>query len=289
MSESEMEHNSKCRQVGRSEAEDVGRANLAVSLGIDLGDLDVLLDTDVVWPQEIVEVLLTFVSRRDRRKNGEAGVGAGETSWEVSHRGAMESAARAVLDAEARLAEEGEEEVDEWALPVPSAAEQVELEVDPALLQKAAHVLDLHALLDVGRRRLWDPKVSDRVWREISEVLCSLELVMIMDFSADPGGSLEEWDRWRCQREAEVRWNRLRELRRAMEQGWCGRIWWLLLGRKKRNWLAVLMRDVDRGTADEGAPMNGEAAEWLGMSGVLEQRWEQRGRKGRNGRRQIER
>ena len=260
----------------------MGRANLAVSLGIDLGDLDVLLDTDVVWPQEIVEVLLTFVSRRDRRKNGEAGFGAGETSWEVSHRGAMESAARALVDAEATRAEE---EVDEWALPVPPAAERVELEVDPALLQKAAHVVDLHALLDAGRRRLWDPKVSDLVWREISEVLCSLELVMIMDFSADPGGSLEEWDRWRCQREAEVRWNRLRDLRRAMEQGWCGRIWRLLLGRKKRNWLAVLMRDVDRGTADEGAPMNGEAAEWLGMSGVLEQRWEQRGRKGRKGRR----
>lgn len=285
MSEAEMEYNPKCRQLGLHEAEQVGRANLAVSLGIDLGDLNVLLDTDVVWPQEMVEVLLAFVSRRDRRKNGEAGFGPGETTWEVSHRGAMESAARAVVDDEETPAEEGAEEVDEWALPVRPAAEQVELEVDPALLQKAAHVLDLYALLEAGRRRLWDPKVSDRVWREISEVLCSLELVMIMDFSADPEGSVEEWDRWRCQREAEVRWSRLRELRRAMEQGWRGRIWRFLLGRKKRNWLAVLMRDVDRGTADEGVPMNGEAAEWLGMSGVLEQRWEQRGRKGRRGRR----
>ena len=79
-----------------------------------------------------------------------------------------------------------------------------------------------------------------------------------------------------------MRWNRLRELRRAMENGWAVRVWRFLLGRKKRDWLVVLMRDLDRGTAHGGAPMRGEAAEWLGLSGMLEQRWEER--RGKDGR-----
>ena len=274
MGEKDNVYNPQRRNLGLAWAGKVGRRNLAVSLGVDPEDLDILLDTEVAWPEEVAEALLVFVERRERQKNGAVGVGPGETMWEFKHRTRMEEEWEAASEGEAAsrvggddleggASPKGSAAEHEWALPGTPVAEKVDGVADPEMLEKAAHVLDLCALLDAGRRRLWDPEVSDRAWREISEVMCRLELVLIMDFSTDPGGSMEEWDRWRCQREADVRWNRLRELRRAMDQGGVRRTVRWLLGRKKRDWLAVLMRDVDGG----GMP-GGLADDW-GSGGMV--------------------
>ena len=313
MAEQENTYNPQCRNLGLKWAGIVGRPNLAVSLGVDPDELDILLDTEVTWPDGMAEALLEFAERRERQKNGAVGVGPGETVYEFKHRAQMEAE---LAEAMAGMgAEPGEEPTageraagvatgeagkvgepgsgdspdadDEWALPGSSEIDKADPVVDPEMLAKAAHVLDLCALLDAGRRRLWDPEVSDKAWREISEAMCRLELVLIMDFSTDPGGSMDEWDRWRCQREADVRWNRLRELRRAMDQGWVHRAVRWVLGRKRQDWVAVLMRDVDRGGVRSGSPKTGEAAEWLGVSGMLERRWAETEPKGRRGRRRA--
>ena len=93
MSEEETEYNPQCRKLGVDLAGKVGEPNLAVSLGIDPAELKLLLETDVVWPDEIVGALLAFAERRERQKNGSVGVGSGETMWEFMHRVKMEEAA----------------------------------------------------------------------------------------------------------------------------------------------------------------------------------------------------
>ena len=176
MSAGLLEANPKRQKLALEMAAKYGRPHLAESLRIGSEELDNLLDGNASWTPETNELLTLFVDLMERRAAGEAGVGSGETVYEVSNRGMREAAdllaqARSTSgDGAAAFPRETESvrlvpdggalswdldpvveadwdsdgaDPDQWRLPDPPAEQQPEAEVDPALLVKAARVADL--------------------------------------------------------------------------------------------------------------------------------------------------